>query len=484
MPTGLTTDFMINLKSVIRYTMKLTGTKLVLLLTLTGCSFKSAAQNHVNWWLTTNNKISLLAGQKPILPAEKDSLQKQVIIVDPLHKYQQMDGFGFALTGGSAQHMIHMSPGARKKLIQELFGTMKPDIGISYLRLSIGASDMNDHTFSYDDMPPGEKDPELKNFSLREDEKDVILVLKEILAVNPSIKILGSPWSAPLWMKTNENIQGGKLKEEDYAVYAHYFVKYILEMKQHGILIDAVTVQNEPFNDGNTPSMSVFAKEELKFIRDHLGPAFERAGIKTKIILFDHNCDAPEYSISVLSDSRAAKFVNGSGFHLYAGKISALSKVHKAFPEKAIYFTEQMVVSKTDFNTAKPVSRILIGATRNWSRNVILWNLAADQNNRPHTDNGGCGSCQGAITIEGDSVSRNLAYYTLAHASKFVAPDSYRIDSSIPEGLENVAFMTPAGKIVLIVANNSPKLRAFTISVNGLFYNSSLAEGSVGTYVW
>jgi glucosylceramidase len=256
-------------------------------------------------------------------------------------------------------------------------------------------------------------------------------------------------------MKTNNNIQGGRLKEEYYPTYAKYFVKYVEQMKAHGIIIDAITIQNEPFNDGNTPSMQLFAKEELRFIKNHLGPAFKSAGIKTKIILYDHNCDAPEYPISILTDSVARKYIDGSGFHLYAGPIAALTKVHNAFPDKHLYFTEMMAVSRNDFNTARPVERIVIGASRNWSRNVILWNLAADQFNKPHTDNGGCGMCQGAVTIDGDKVSRNLAYYTIGHASKFVPDGSTRIESSIDANISNVAFSTADGKIVLIVANNS-----------------------------
>jgi len=274
------------------------------------------------------------------------------------------------------------------------------------------------------------------------------------------------------------------LKPELYDVYANYFVNYIKAMRVHGIHIDAITVQNEPFNDGNTPSMQFLAKQELTFIKNYLGPTLRAAGIGTKIILYDHNCDAPEYPISILTDPAARQFVDGSGFHLYAGDISALSKVHDAFPDKNVYFTEMMVVNHIDFDVAKPEERIVIGALRNWSRNIILWNLAADRYNRPHTDNGGCASCQGAITIEGDTVERNLAYYTIAHVSKFVPPGSRRISSTNSDGLGNVALLTPDGKTVLIVANNSKSDRNFQISYDGKFCHASLKSGSVATYVW
>lgn len=443
------------------------------------------AQSPVDWWLTTNNKSALLARQTALPVQQAAGSAPLNIVVDPSTKFQAIDGFGFALTGGSAQHMIRMNAAERKKLIQELFGRKEGQVGFSYLRLSIGSSDLNDHTFSYDDVPAGQTDVPLSTFTLKEDEQDVIPVLKEILAVVPGIRILGSPWSAPVWMKSNQNIQGGRLKDEYYPVYANYFVKYIQGMKKHGIVIDAITVQNEPFNDGNTPSMQFLAKEELRFIKNFLGPAFKKAGIKTKIILYDHNCDAPEYPISILTDKEAAQYVDGSGFHLYAGPVSAMSKVHNAFPEKHLYFTEMMAVSRDqNFNTANPVERILIGATRNWSRNVILWNLAADPNNDPHTDNGGCSMCQGAVTIDGNNVTRNLAYYTIAHASAFVPPGSVRIESSSQPGLSHVAFRTPAGKTVLVVANNSRETKAFSVTEGGHSFQSQLEHGSTATFTW
>jgi glucosylceramidase len=442
------------------------------------------AQNTVNWWLTNNEKSALLTKQSPLTFGSGSTENIPVITIDPLKKYQSVDGFGFALTGGSAQHMIRMSAAERKKLIQELFGSGANDVGISYLRLSIGASDLNDHTFSYNDLPEGQTDMKLEKFTLKEDEQDVIPVMKEILAVNPNIKILGSPWSPPIWMKSNSNIQGGRLLNQYYGVYAQYFVKYIQGMKKHGITIDAITVQNEPFNDGNTPSNQFFAKEQLNFIKNNLGPAFRKAGLKTKIILFDHNCDAPEYPISILTDPVAYQYVDGSGFHLYAGPITAMSKVHDAFPNKHLYFTEMMVVNRNDFNVGNPTERIVIGATRNWSRNVILWNLAADSQNKPHTDNGGCASCQGAISIDGDVVTRNLAYYTVGHVSKFVPPNSVRVESSSTDGLSNVAFTTPEGKTVLVVANKGKSAQTFKIVVKDKMVTAQITPASVATYVW
>lgn len=438
----------------------------------------------VNYWITNQQETKKLEHQLPGAFTTATSGSGSVIKVDGSQAFQTIDGFGFALTGGSAQHIIRMTAPERKKLLQELFGKGEKDIAISYLRLSIGASDLNDRVFSYNDLKPGETDVKLLKFDLDQDKLNVIPVLKEILAINPAINIMASPWSAPTWMKTNNNIQGGRLKEEYYPVYAKYFVKYIEEMKKHGVVIDAITIQNEPFNDGNTPSMQMFAKEQLRFIKNNLGPAFKSNAIKTKIILYDHNCDAPEYPISILNDPEAAKYIDGSGFHLYTGQTSAMSKVHDAFPNKHLYFTEMMAVSRNGFNLVNPVDRILIGATRNWSRNVILWNLAANAKYEPHTDNGGCPICQGAVTIEGNDVTRNTAYYVVAHAAKYAVPGSVRIGSSNTDQLSNVAFKRPDGKVVLIVANKTQGEQAFSINYQDKIFKTSLPGGAVATYVW
>jgi len=447
-------------------------------------SISFAQQNPVKYWITTADRVQLLKKQvKPLIFTESKS-DPDAITVDGSKKFQTIDGFGFALTGGSAQHIIRMDAADRKKLLQEIFGKKPADISVSYLRVSIGASDLNDHVFTYDDMPEDQTDPELKHFDLREDKKDVIPVLKEILAINPAIKILGSPWSAPAWMKTNGQMKGGSLKNEYYAVYAEYFLKYIRAMQKEGIRIDAITIQNEPLNEGNTPSMKMLATEQLQFIKEDLGPLFRKNGIKTKIILYDHNCDEPGYPLTILKDNSAAAYVDGSGFHLYGGKIGAMSEVHDAYPDKNLYFTEQMVVEDRGFRIAAQVNRLIIGATRNWSRNVLLWNLAADKDNNPHTDNGGCTMCQGALTIEGNAFSRNLAYYVIAQASKFVGPGSVRIGSTETSQVSDVAFRTPEGRTVLIVANNTATNQRFTVQVSGKAFSTSLNAGAAATYVW
>jgi glucosylceramidase len=437
-------------------------------------------------WLTTPDRSQLLTLQKDPLRFSASANTLPTIDVNDDQQYQPIDGFGFAVTGGSAQLLMRMDPAQRGALLRELFAASGEDIAVSHLRVSIGSSDMNGNVYSYDDLPEGQTDGEVAKFSLGPDRMDVIPILKEILAINPHIRILGSPWSAPAWMKTNQNSKGGTLKPEFYGAYAEYFVKYIQAMKAEGIPIDAVTVQNEPLNPKNTPSMVVFAAQEDTFIAKYLGPAFQRAGIDTKILLYDHNADAPSYPLSILADHEASKFVDGIAFHLYGGDVSTLTKVHDEYPNKNLYLTEQSVTEAPGdpLGIAAAVSWVMVGATRNWSRNVLLWNLAADPNNGPHTNNGGCTGCRGAITLDGNKVTRNVAYYTVAHFSKFVPPASVRIGSNELEQLGDVAFRTPDGKIVLVLSNTANFPTTVSVRYHGKVFTTTLPEESVGTYVW
>jgi glucosylceramidase len=446
----------------------------------------SAFAARVELWVTSPTESARFERQRPALVFAKTTAIEPTIEVDESRSFQTIDGFGFCLTGGSATHLVRMNTQARSALLKELFSDEGEGIGSSYLRVTIGASDLNERVFSYDDLPPGETDPELTEFSLDPDRADVIPILKEILAINPALKILGSPWSPPTWMKTNHDTVGGSLDPKFYGAYAKYFVKYIKAMKAEGIPIDAITVQNEPLHPRNNPSLLMPAPEQAEFIKHYLGPAFRSGGLTTKIIVYDHNADRPDYPISILDDPEARKFVDGSAFHLYRGPIEALTKVHEAHPDKNVYFTEQWVGAPGNLRADLDwhVKTLIIGATRNWSRTVLEWNLASNPELKPHTDRGGCDRCLGAVTIDGDKVTRNPAYYIIAHASKFVRPGSARIASNLLEVLPNVAFAAPGGKKVLIVLNAGQSPQTFDIEWRGERCRSTLKDGAVGTYVW
>lgn len=441
----------------------------------------------VMFWLTKADDSTIrFKRQNVALNFSTSATSNTTIVVDSTQTFQTIDGFGFALTGGSAYLINRLTEAYRNNLLQELFASDSTFIGTSYLRISIGSSDLNSYVFSYDDIDPNSTDMNLTSFDIKPDTYDLIPVLQAILAINPNVKILGSPWSAPAWMKTNKNSVGGSLKPECYGVYASYFVKYLQAMKANGITLDAITVQNEPEYGGNNPSMVMSATEQAAFVKGYLGPAFKAANLATKIIIFDHNCDHPNYPITVLNDADARQYIDGSAFHLYGGDISALSTVHNAYPDKNVYFTEQWVGGSVTNNFAADlkwhIKNLIIGAPLNWSKNVLEWNLASDPDYQPHTP-GGCSSCLGALTI-GTSISRNVSYYIIAHASKFVKSGSVRIGSSVVSGLPNVAYKTPEGRKVLIVLNEGSSTQSFNIKFGDEYVTSSLEGGSVATYVW
>jgi glucosylceramidase len=441
--------------------------------------------SEVSFWLTKGDRSVLLQKQNIALNFTSSTNNNTTIEIDPVQTFQTIDGFGYTLTGGSASLINSLGEIEKNALLKELFSTEEGAIGVSYLRISIGASDLSAKVFTYNERPAGQTDVDQDHFSITEEMVDLVPILKKILAINPNIKILGSPWTAPTWMKTNNAYKGGSLKPEYYQSYAKYFVKYIQAMKAEGIPIDAITIQNEPLHPGNTPSMYMLAADQANFIKSALGPAFQKASLSTKIIVYDHNADRPDYPMDILADPAANAYVDGSAFHLYAGKIDALTQVHNAYPNKNVYFTEQWIGGPGNFaeDLKWHVSTLIIGATRNWSKNVLEWNLAADPNYNPHTPDGGCTTCLGAITIA-PTVSRNAAYYIIAHASKFVRPGAVRIASSLNSSIANVAFKTPDGKKVLIAMNTTAIDQTFNIKDNGKIVTTTLPAGAAGTYIW
>ncbi|MFA9198658.1 MAG: glycoside hydrolase family 30 beta sandwich domain-containing protein [Aquirufa sp.] len=390
------------------------------------------------------------------LPKQKSFFQKTEnlnsdfngakIVVHTEQTFQSIDGFGFTLTGGSAQLIQALEPTKRAALLEELFGKN----GISILRIGVGATDLDANVFSYEDKP--------RKFSLEPSKADLIPVLQQIIAINPAIKLMATPWSPPTWMKDNGESKGGSLLEKYYITYANYLATYIEKMANEGITIWALTPQNEPLHPGNNPSMLMTSEMQANFIKTALGPVFKKRKITTKIIVYDHNCDHPEYAIDLLNDAEAKQYVSGSAFHLYNGDISALSKVKAAHPDKDLYFTEQWTGYKGDFtgDFMWHVKNVILGAVNNHAKTAIEWNLANDPSYGPHTP-GGCTECLGALTISGQDITRNQSYYIVMQAARFVPAGSVRLGIDVPEGIQAAAFKRPDGKTVLLVQNEGRK---------------------------
>ncbi|SHH90103.1 glucosylceramidase [Chryseolinea serpens] len=454
-----------------------------------GPPVQPAALGKAKVWLTRGDQTSLLAQQSDIsITALKDTPS---ITIDTTTQLQEMEGFGAALTGSSA-YLINkkLSASQRSSLLKTLFNETD-GIGISYLRMTIGASDFSLSDYTYDDMPAGQTDYPLDNFSIDKDKEDVVPVLKQILGVQPVVSIMGSPWSPPAWMKTNGSLKGGKLKTDAYDSYAQYFVKYINAFKNEGITIDAITPQNEPlYSTASYPCMDMPATDQLNFIKNSLGPAFQSAGVDTKIIAYDHNWDITDYAISIVNDAGAAQFVAGSAFHAYAGNVSAMSIVHNANPNKGLYFTEISGGAwATDFsdNLQWQMANIFIGTTKNWSKNALLWNLALDENFGP--TNNGCSNCRGVVTINSTSgtVTKNVEYYAIGHFSKFVRPGAHHVSSTAFDSgtqLDNVAFMNTDGSKVLVVSNSGSNQQTFVVKQGTRQLSYTIAAKSVVSIVW
>jgi glucosylceramidase len=444
----------------------------------------------INIWLTTPDQKNLLQEQVGILFSDTPTNENILIEIDDSKSFQEMDGFGASFTDSSAWLLAHcLDDEKRDEVMRKLFDPIE-GVGLSYIRQPMGSSDFALRNYTYNDIPEGETDFELNHFSIEYDKPYIIPMLKKAIEINPAIKVMGSPWSAPAWMKTNGSLIQGKLREDCYEVFANYFVKYIQAYEREGIPIHAITIQNEPdFEPEGYPGMRMTANEQTEFVKNHLGPAFENAGIKTKIIVWDHNWDQPDFPIEVLNNPEARKYISGSSFHGYGGEIEAQLDVHNAHPDKDIYFTEQSGGCwATDFpdNLKYEVGNLIVKGTRYWAKTIVKWNMALDENHGPQ--NGGCPDCRGVIRIHQKTgeVTFNQEYYTLGHGSKVVRPGARRIESSVDMDSDviNVAFKNPDGSIALVVVNKGEKDRSFSVKNNNKYFTYSIPTGAAASFCW
>jgi glucosylceramidase len=444
----------------------------------------------VQTWVTTADKSKLLLletglGFADRVPAAAD------IAVNPAVRYQTMVGFGASITDATAWLMMNrMSAEQRNALLQELFGRGPNGIGFDFTRLTIGASDFSRSHYSLAEPAGGGADMALASFSINANRADVLPVTQAALAINPQLKVMASPWSAPAWMKTTGSLIKGTLKPEMYDVFAQYLLKYVDAYAAEGVPIFALTVMNEPhFEPGDYPGMRLDPPQRVKLLAQHLGPLLAARGNKPQIIDWDHNWDEPQSPLAVLADPVARLHVSGVGWHCYAGQVGVMATVHDAHPDKDSWFTECSGGEwKTNWAETLPwlTRNIVIGATRGWAKGVLMWNLALDEKFGPHL--GGCNDCRGVVTINSatGAVTRNMEYYALAHASKFVRPGAQRIDSpALVDGMETVAFRNADdGSIALIVCNGMGAPRRFTVTQGGQSFEATAPRESVTTYVW
>lgn len=426
------------------------------------------------------------------------------IEIDPSQQYQSMDGFGFALTYSSAYNLLHMSQADRHAFLTRTFSTTE-GYGVSYLRVSIGSSDFSSREYTLCDTKG------LSNFALQSDETDyVIPVLKEILAINPQLKVIASPWTCPRWMKVNETLDGsydswtgGRLNPEMRSTYAQYFVRFIETMEQQGINIYAVTPQNEPLNKGNTASLYMPWEDEAAFVRV-LAETFHNAGITTKIYLYDHNYDysgissQTDYPVKIYeelgNDFPGADLIAGSAYHDYGGSNSELTNIYNKAPNKEIIFSESSIGTWNNGNQlsktlVSEMRDIVLGTVNKMSRAVIVWNLMLDDKRGPNLD-GGCQTCYGAVDINSSNYSTlryNGHYFIICHASAVVEPAAVRIGVKRDTQLSNLAhadFVNPDGTYASLLSNSGEDDIYVTLSDGSAYFQVTVPAYSVVSVKW
>ncbi len=441
----------------------------------------------VEVWLTLPDQSALLARQAP-LRLERGVTAR--IMVDPGQRYQQMVGFGAAITDASAYLIQNrLTPAQRTALLGELFGRKGQGLGFSFTRLTVGASDFSRSHYSYDDMPAGATDPGLTHFSIGPAKMEVLPTLKAARLINPRLAVMISPWSAPGWMKSTDALVKGTLREDAYGPFARYLARTVTAFAAEVGPIDYLSIQNEPdFEPADYPGMKLGAAQRARIIGDHVGPEFARMRIGTRILEWDHNWDKPEHPLAVLADATANRHIAGVAWHCYAGDVATQAQVRDAYPDKDVFFTE---CSGGDWSGpwadswSWTLRTLAMGAPRNWARGVLLWNLALDERHGPHL--GGCGDCRGVVTIDSatGAITRNPEYYALGQVSRFVMPGAWRIAATNEPGeIETVAFANPDGSRVLIAFNAAGQAQDVSVSADGRGFVYRLAPQGAATFRW
>jgi len=457
-----------------------------------------AASESVNIWLTSTNDSGGrnvtrgLQQQTPISFSSGTGGGGQNITVNENTRYQQFVGAGASFTDTAAWLMNSsgaLSASTRNSVMTKLFDPNN-GIGLDFLRNPMGASDLARYSYSFDDMPAGQTDPNLNHFSISHDLADILPLTKQAEQLNPNLKVMGTPWSAPAWMKDNGDFNNpGWLQSQYYAAYAQYFAKYIQAYQAQGVHIDFVSAQNEPTCCAGYPSMSWNGSGLDFFMKNDLLPAFHAAGLPTKVLALDWNWDAyASYGAPTVDDStiRNDPLFGGIAWHGYGGAVSEQTTVHNQYPNIDAYDTEHSGGTWISNQQNEDMNNI-INYTRNWGKTFTKWSLAVDQNMGPH--NGGCSTCTGLITVHnGDSrsgqVDYTIEYYDMGQLTKFVKPGAYRIDSTANSTIPNVAWQNPDGSKALIAYNGTGSTQPMTVNWGNEKFTYNLPAATSATFTW
>jgi glucosylceramidase len=427
------------------------------------------------------------------------------IEVDLSSHNQTIDGFGFALTYSTCYNLLKMSQENRTAFLKRTFSTTE-GYGVSYARISIGCSDFSSTEYSLCDTKG------LENFALQSDETNyVVPVIKEILAINPNLKIIASPWTCPKWMKVSSIITknahdswtDGHLNPDYREAYAQYFVKFVQAMKAQGISIYAVTPQNEPLNPGNCASLYMPWTEEAEFVKK-LAAAFKDNSISTKIYLYDHNYDysstssQEDYPVKIynaIGDSfEGSELVVGAAYHDYGGSNTELSDIYSKAPTKELIFSESSIGKWNDGRNLgarlmADMQNTTLGTVNKMCKAVIVWNMMLDDKMGPNLT-GGCTTCYGAVDISSSdykTLSYNSHYYIIAHMSAAASTGAVRLsvkrDTQL-SGLTHAEFLNPDGTIGAVLCNSGDSKVNVTLSDGNKYFQVSVPAQGVVSCKW
>lgn len=445
----------------------------------------STSSHKVQVLLTTGDQSKLLSQEPDLHPSSGNGAE---IVVDKSKEYQRMEGFGAAFSN-SAAYVVFNSP-KRHEIMRKLFSPTD-GIGVSFIRITMGGSDLQAvPPYTYDDIPSGQTDFNMDHFTIDKDKAFFIPIIKEALSLNPNLKIMATPWSAPGWMKTSGSLYGGDFHYDPDGRYQQalslYFVKFIQAYKREGIEINAITIQNEPgYQTSGYPTMTMSWQIMRDLIKWHMGPLFLQNNIYTRILILDHNWDLHEYPENIVKDHDASQYVSGVAWHCYGGDKSEPSNFHSKYPDVDQYFTECSGFSSSpnfDGNLVWNFDNLFIHQPRNWVKAVLLWNIALNEQWGPQVQVSGCKNCRGVVTVisGSDQYRKEVEYYIIGHMTKVVQTQSTRIESTDNvNGLRSVAFKNPDDTIAVVVMNPHSNSRAFTVNIEGHRYNYNLPSKSV-----
>lgn len=447
----------------------------------------------VNVTLTTHDQQNLLATE-PTTLFTLTTTGGNKILVDESLTYQPIEGFGAAFTD-SANWLLYTQaqPASYTGAMSDLFTRNANGIGLSFMRIPMGASDIARSVYSFDEMPAGQSDPSLANFSITHDQAYILPVIQQAVSLNPNLKLMANPWSPPSWMKSSDSMIGGTLLSADYTPFANYFVDYLKAYAAAGVNINYISLQNEPlYTPTNYPGMGMDANTQLTVLRDYLLPALTGNNLTTQVLVYDHNWDTPSYPETVLTDPTiaASPLVAGTAWHGYGGTPGAQQTVENLFPAKGTWETEHSGGTwVTDQFTSDFVE--ITQVLRNSARAYVKWSLALDQTLGPNLGElnqgyGGCTTCTPIVTVNTNTgtVTKTIEYYTLGQYSKFILPGAVRIYSSNANDIVSSAFLNADGSKALICFNNSSSTQSFEVQWGTENFTYSLPAFGAVTFTW